>query len=55
MEAESIVAGGSGQTSKITAGDFFVFDPHDGDFAASQWPTLASTAGGTISYEKAYR
>lgn len=55
MENESIVAGGVGQTDKITAGDFFLFDPNDGDQVASEFPTCASTVGSTtVLYQKTY-
>lgn len=44
-----------------TAGDFFAFDPADGDFALAHWPTLRTSAGslsaggGGIVYRKAWQ
>lgn len=41
--------------SKLISGNFFSLDPNDGDFVASTWPTLATSAGsGTANYNKAY-
>lgn len=56
MENESIVNNlGNSEVDKITAGDFFLFDPNDGDWTASEFPTVASNIGSTtVLYQKAY-
>jgi hypothetical protein len=39
----------------LTSGDWFAFDPADGDRAAARWPTLTLSAGsGTLLYRRAW-
>jgi len=45
------------QATALTGGDFFDTDPVDGDFTASQWPTLEIASGGSsgsYTYRKMY-
>ena len=47
--------GGSNQMATLTAGDFFAFDPNDGDYTTSAWPKLEVTSGsGTANYRRAW-
>jgi len=57
-EAGTVVDGGGNAVAYLTStSDFpFAFDPADGDYTTSDWPTLEVTAGTAVAtYRKAYR
>ena len=52
-----ITNNGIWQPDALVGGDFIVLDPNDGDFTASEWPTLeitGSPASATAVYNRAY-
>ena len=55
MEAQTVIDnGGVKQDQFITGGDFFLLDPNDGDFEATNWPTVGCASTVTSTYNKAY-
>lgn len=55
MADQTITTANGGEIDVLASGDFFAFDPHDGDFPASSWPTLAVSAGtASVSYRRAW-
>lgn len=47
---------GANQADALTTGDFFMLDPHDGDYVTPSWPTLEVSGGGSgqATYRKNY-
>jgi phage-related protein len=57
MDAQTITDSGGNAAEYLTAGDFFEYDPDDGDdiFGTPDWPTLEVSSGtASTSYYKAY-
>jgi phage-related protein len=55
MDAQTITDAGGNAVDTLTAGDFFAFDPADGDYVTPDWPTLRCGSGtAQATYTKAY-
>lgn len=57
MAAKTIIEnpGAINRMDNLSSGDFFALDPNDGDYTASQWPTLEVSSGsGTANYNRAW-